>query len=67
MAASASELGWVVHFAPVVRFTPLSPIGDLRSGQFRDLPIPVGKSIWKKLKYLQYLSDQFKSFRTMLN
>ena len=26
MAAPASELGWVVHFAPVVRFTPLSPI-----------------------------------------
>ena len=25
MAAPASELGWVVHFAPVVRFTPLSP------------------------------------------
>ena len=24
MAAPASELGWVVHFAPVVRFTPLS-------------------------------------------
>ena len=27
MAAPASELGWVVHFAPVVRFTPLSPTG----------------------------------------
>ena len=26
MAAPASELGWVVYFAPVVRFTPLSPI-----------------------------------------
>ena len=26
MATPASELGWVVHFAPVVRFTPLSPI-----------------------------------------
>ena len=25
MAAPGSELGWVVHFAPVVRFTPLSP------------------------------------------
>ena len=25
MAAPVSELGWVVHFAPVVRFTPLSP------------------------------------------
>ena len=25
MTAPASELGWVVHFAPVVRFTPLSP------------------------------------------
>ena len=25
MAAPASELGWVFHFAPVVRFTPLSP------------------------------------------
>ena len=25
MAAPASELGWVVHFAPVVRFTPLPP------------------------------------------
>ena len=25
MAALASELEWVVHFAPVVRFTPLSP------------------------------------------
>ena len=25
MAAPGSELGWVVHFAPVVGFTPLSP------------------------------------------
>ena len=25
MAAPASKLGWVVHFALVVRFTPLSP------------------------------------------
>ena len=25
MAAPVSELGWVVYFAPVVRFTPLSP------------------------------------------
>ena len=25
MAAPGSELGWVVHFAPVVCFTPLSP------------------------------------------
>ena len=25
MAAPGSELGWVVHFAPMVRFTPLSP------------------------------------------
>ena len=25
MAAPVRELGWVVHFAPVVRFTPLSP------------------------------------------
>ena len=25
MTAPGSELGWVVHFAPVVRFIPLSP------------------------------------------
>ena len=29
MAAPTSELGWVVHFAPVVRFTPLSPILEM--------------------------------------
>ena len=49
MAAPANELGWVVHFAPVVRFTPLSPIydlyisdflyRDLRSCHFHDPPI----------------------------
>ena len=26
MAAPASELGWVVHFAPVVRFNPHFPL-----------------------------------------
>ena len=30
MAAPASELGWVVHFAPVVRFTPLSPTTSMQ-------------------------------------
>ena len=39
-------------------------IGDLRSGQFRDLPII---SQWGKPKCLKYLSDLFNSFRTMLN
>ena len=38
-------------------------IDDLRIGQFRDLPIIVNE---EKLKCLKYLSDLFKSFRTML-
>ena len=42
----------------------ISYIGDLRSGQFRDLPII---SQCGKLKYLKYLLDLFKLFRTMLN
>ena len=40
-------------------------IGDLRSGQFGDLPII--SQCGKKLKCLKYLSDLFKSFRIMLN
>ena len=40
MAAPASELGWVVHFAPVVvRFTPLSPISQWGKAQMPQILI----------------------------
>ena len=43
-------------------------IGDLRPGQFRDLPITyMYLSHMEKLECLKYLSDLFKSFRIMLS
>ena len=39
-------------------------IVDLRSGEFRDVPIV---SEWRKIKFLKYLSDLFKSLRMMMN
>ena len=48
-----SRLSWICH------------IIDLRSGQFRGLPI-ISHCQWGKIKYLEYLSDLFKSLRMMM-
>ena len=56
MATPASELGWVVHFAPVVRFTPLSPtywcihyvkITKFSKPAFCEINIVLVASAWK--------------------
>ena len=60
----AFRIWYTTKYLQIVYLGFLFYIGDLRSGQFRYLPII---SQWGKLKCLKYWSALFKSLRTMLS